>query len=105
MVGLLCALGGCRKSSLAVPSGFEAAAVYASACARCHGASGRGDTPEGRALGARDLTGGAARGLSEAAIEHQIAVGGANMPGFRGALSDGEIRALARYVETLAQRR
>lgn len=103
LAGVAFALAACRPSSHAAPPGFDAAATYAATCARCHGPKGKGDTPEGRALGARDLSSPEARLLGEEAVAHQIAVGGSKMPGFGGSLGEGEIRALARYVRTLSR--
>jgi mono/diheme cytochrome c family protein len=70
-------------------------------CASCHGKDGKGKTPIGRKLGAKDLT--MIKSTAEQ-IEKQIAQGmkdksgTVKMPSFGGKLSPGEITALRDYV-------
>ncbi len=73
----------------------DGAAVFAAACATCHGAQGEGGTGP-------HLAGGAAVERF-ADIEDQIewvTFGGADMPAFRGSLSTAEIRAVVEYTRT-----
>jgi mono/diheme cytochrome c family protein len=72
---------------------IDAAAVYADACARCHGAEGEGD------IGPRLAGGEAERRFPD--IEDQVdwvTFGGADMPAFRGSLSTAQIRAVVEYT-------
>jgi mono/diheme cytochrome c family protein len=39
---------------------------------------------------------------SEAAVQHQVETGGGAMPSFKGQLSDAEIKAVAKYVSSVA---
>ena len=39
---------------------------------------------------------------SEATVQHQVEVGGGAMPAFKGQLSDAEIKAVAKYVSSVA---
>ncbi len=39
---------------------------------------------------------------SEAVVEHQVEVGGGPMPAFKGTLTDAEIKAVAKYVSSVA---
>jgi cytochrome c6 len=74
----------------------DAAALYASKCAVCHGKDGKG-TPAGQKMGAPDLAK-AAKG-SEKEISGVIANGKGKMTAFKGKLSAEEIDALAKYVK------
>ena len=73
-------------------------------CASCHGKDGKGKTPIGRKLGAKDL---AASKTTRAEIEKQISEGMRDqggvvkMPGFAGKLSADEIRELTDYTMSL----
>jgi mono/diheme cytochrome c family protein len=74
---------------------IDPAAIFAAACARCHGAEGQGD------IGPR-LTGGAAVERFPD-VEEQVewvTFGGADMPAFRGTLTDAQIRAVVDYTRT-----
>jgi mono/diheme cytochrome c family protein len=101
IVSVLVFAPACRPQKATPDSGFDGAALYATACVKCHGPSGHADTPEGRAAGARDLTRDEARRMSDAEIAHQITVGRGKMPAFGGALSEGEVEALVQYVRKL----
>jgi cytochrome c6 len=73
----------------------EAAALYASKCNACHGKDGKG-TPVGLKMGAPDLT---TLKASEAEVTAAITNGKGKMTGFKGKISDDEIKALAKYVK------
>src|SRR5207247_1583577 len=64
-------------------------ATYKTKCAACHGATGKGDTPAGKTMGASDLTKAAAKGDAElkAAIEN----GRNKMPAYGKSLKPAEI--------------
>lgn len=80
----------------------DGAAVFENNCVACHGADGRAQTPQGRKLKAKDLKD---CRLDDAELERQIREGSrvktgkAVMPGFGGALSDEEVRAVVAYVK------
>ena len=73
----------------------EAAGLFGSKCAACHGKDGKG-TPVGQKLGAPDLT---KLKVPEAEILGVITNGKNKMTGFKGKLSADEIKALAKYVK------
>jgi mono/diheme cytochrome c family protein len=84
----------------------DGAAVFAQACARCHGPTGAPSQEMVRSLGVRDLTtpefhARATRDL----IVHQVKAGSSNhiMPSFDGALTEPQIDAVASYVLTLSE--
>jgi mono/diheme cytochrome c family protein len=84
-------------------------AVYSANCATCHGETGRGEGPA--AIGLEpppaDLTDGTwvTGDGSLPAIVNVVENGspGTAMIGWKGTLSDAEIDAVARYVQSLAQ--
>ncbi len=76
----------------------DASALFKQRCATCHGPDGKGQTKMGQVMKVKDLTGIAA---TEAEIQKTIADGkpGTKMQGYRGKISDAEIKALAAYVK------
>lgn len=99
---LLALLAGCARPRPAVPDGgFDGARIFLETCAKCHGERGKGDAPQGRLLGAKDLTRDEVQRLTDVQIAHQILTGGLKMPAFSGALSDDEIAAVVRHVRGL----
>jgi high-affinity iron transporter len=83
-------------------------AVYKAKCVTCHGATGNGDTPAGKALNpkARDWTKGDGLDLTDQQLFDAIKKGGAAVG--RGktmiafpSLSDTEVWNLVAYVKTL----
>jgi cytochrome c6 len=82
--------------SLAGPAlAADAAALYASKCAACHGKDGAG-TAVGKKMGAPDFA--TVKG-SEADLAAAIANGKGKMSAYKGKLSDEEIQALAKFVK------
>ena len=77
--------------------------VFADHCASCHGPDGKGRTPAGKKIGAKDL---AESRIKDEAIALQIADGvkdqrGADrMPSFKSKLTPDEIAALVSFVKT-----
>ena len=75
--------------------------LFVKHCAACHGKDGKGQTPIGRKIGAKDL--GASK-RTRAEIEKQVlegvkdAKGVVKMPGFSGKVSDDELRQLVEYT-------
>ena len=84
----------------------DGAKVFAAACARGHGDTGKPPKQMIDQLGVRDLTGDEwkARRTREV-VEHQVRAGSKNgrMPAFTGALTEAQIQAVAAYVMTLGQ--
>jgi len=78
--------------------------IFLANCTPCHGADGKGRTPQGKKVHAKDLT---VSTLADADIEKQVAtgskdsVGNRRMPSFKTTLSAEEITALIAYVKTL----
>ncbi len=72
----------------------DPAALFQSKCKMCHGADGKG-SDVGKKMGAPDLT---AVKLAPADAAKVIADGKGKMTGFKGKLSDADIKGLADYV-------
>jgi cytochrome c6 len=85
-------------ASLAAPAfaAVDAAGLFASKCAACHGKDGKG-SPVGKKMGAKDLT--EEQKETEKTIADDIANGKGKMPAFKAKLSADEISALAKYIK------
>ena len=72
-------------------------AVFAEACARCHGDGGKPSPSLAQQLGVKDLT---VTELTRERVEQQVRQGSENkiMPAFAGALTEDQIAAVAEYV-------
>jgi len=73
-------------------------------CAKCHGPDGSGNTPIGKAVGAKDLRAPEAQKLTDAQIFTQIDQGKGNMPPFGDALGKAKINDLIAYVHVLTKK-
>jgi cytochrome c6 len=74
------------------------AAVFEKKCASCHGKDGKGQTKMGEKLAISDL---AKSKLSEGEVEKVIAEGipDKKMPGYKGKITDDEIKSTAQFVK------
>ena len=79
----------------------DAAALFKSKCAMCHGADGSGDTPAGKSMKARDLRSAEVQKQSGEDLEKTINNGKGKMPAYKGKLKEAEIDALVKYIKTL----
>jgi cytochrome c6 len=79
----------------------DGAAVFAQACAICHGEGGKPTAAMVAQLAVRDLTAPEFRAkVTAEGVELQVRMGSANklMPSFLGALTEAQIKAVARHV-------
>jgi cytochrome c6 len=89
-------------SNLAAGEGSAAGAtVFKSKCVTCHGADG-GGTAVGKSLKVADLRSAEVQNRSDAELTQVISDGKDNMPGFKGTITDDEIRAVLAHVRTFA---
>jgi mono/diheme cytochrome c family protein len=82
----------------------DGAAVYAEACARCHGSGGVPDSGLVARLGVKDLTDPSLQDrLTDAAIAEQILGGSKNqqMPAFAGVITTEQVKAVTSHVRSL----
>ncbi|MFL5952966.1 MAG: c-type cytochrome [Gaiellaceae bacterium] len=84
--------GGTTTTTAAAPSGK---AIFQANCASCHTLKDAGATGK---VGP-DLD---ALKPSEPVVAHQVEVGGGAMPPFKGTLTPTEIKAVAKYVSSVA---
>lgn len=94
--------GGCKKE---IAGGRpDGKAVFAEACARCHGDTGQPPPEIIRTVGAKDLTADEFKArATQAMIEAQVRTGSKNgvMPAFVDVLTQAQIEAVSAYVLSL----
>jgi mono/diheme cytochrome c family protein len=78
----------------------DAATLYKSKCAACHGADGTG-TPMGKKIGVRDLTSADVQKMSDAELTDIITNGKGKMPAFGKSLKAEDIQGLVAYIRAL----
>jgi mono/diheme cytochrome c family protein len=83
-----------------VAAAADAAAIFKSKCASCHGANGSGQTAVGKSMKLRDLRSAEIQGMSDDALFNVIAKGKGKMPGYSKSLGDDTCRALVAYVRS-----
>lgn len=87
---------------LSAAASDEGAALYRQkACATCHGADGRGQTPAGKAMKARDLGSAEVQKQSDDELAAVIAGGKGKMPGYASTLTAEQIRQVVAFIRTL----
>jgi mono/diheme cytochrome c family protein len=93
--------------ALADPPGPDGAAVYKARCARCHGASGKTDTADARALKVRPLVDDAQiASMTPAELVRAIKADPKHASfGAIAGVGDAELEAAATFVKTLAKPR
>lgn len=79
----------------------DAAALYKSKCQVCHGPDGKGDTPAGQKMGAKDFHSPEVAKLSDAELIEAVKKGKGKMQGYDGKLTDDQIKSLVKYVRSL----
>lgn len=75
--------------------------IYKTKCAMCHGATGLGDSPAGKALKAASFKDPAVVKASDASLIAAVKNGKNKMPPNNGKLTDAQIKAVIAYVRTL----
>ena len=77
----------------------DGAALWSQHCASWHGKDGSGNTTMGKKLGVKDYT--KDQSFSDAEATAIIKDGKDKMKGFKGKLSDADVKALVAYVRSL----
>src|SRR5215472_1589048 len=72
----------------------DTAVLYKSKCSVCHGADGKGSTPAGQKLGAKDFHSPEVAKMSDAELIEAVKKGKGKMQGYEGKLTDDQIKAL-----------
>lgn len=93
--GLMCAM--CARAD-------DGAGVYKAKCAACHGADGSGNTPVGKSMHLRDLSSADVQKQTDAELNAMITNGKGSMPGYKGKITDDQIRQLVTFIRGLAKK-
>ena len=89
------------SANFATAAAPDAAALFNSQCAKCHGRDGRAKTKQGKQTHTRDITSGEWQNdVSDERIFNSISRGKGKMPAFKK-LSDAQIDSLVNYVRQL----
>lgn len=79
----------------------DAAALYKTKCAACHGPDGKGDTAAGKKLGVRDFHSPEVAKMTDAQLIEITTKGKEKMPAYSGKLTDDQIKELVKFIRTL----
>ena len=82
----------------------DAASMYKAKCASCHGADGKGETPAGKALKARDFASPEVQKETDEELVVVIQKGKNKMPAYGSSLKDPQIKDLVAYIRGLAKK-
>jgi mono/diheme cytochrome c family protein len=82
----------------------DAAGLFKTKCAACHGASGKGDTPAGKSLGIRDLASPEVQKETDQELIDITTKGKNKMPAYGNSLKDAQIKDLVAYIRDLAKK-
>ncbi len=95
-------------AALAWPSALhaqnDAAKIYKTNCVLCHAADGSGNTPSGKALGAKGLGSSEVQKKSDEELAKIIASGQGKMPAFGAKIKGDGIKDLVAYIRSLAKK-
>jgi len=82
----------------------EGSALFKAKCAPCHGPDGKGQTSMGKMLKARDLGSAEVQKETDAEMTEIIDNGKGKMPGYKGKLTEAQIKSLVTYIRTLKEK-
>jgi len=82
----------------------EGAAAYKAKCAGCHSADGSGSSPAGKAMHLRDLGSADVQKQTDAELTEITANGKGTMPGYKGKLTDEQIKQVVAFMRTFAKK-
>jgi cytochrome c6 len=85
-------------------SAQDAAALYKTKCAACHGVDGKGETAIGKTNKIRDLGSAEVQAQSDADLTTIITSGKGKMPAYGKTLKPERIKDLVAYIRTLAKK-
>lgn len=83
-------------------SGGEA--TYKSKCQMCHGATGAGDTPAGKAMKVKSFSDPEVAKMSDAALLGITKNGSGKMPAYKDKLTDAQIKDVIAYIHGLGKK-
>jgi mono/diheme cytochrome c family protein len=100
MVLVLALLAGATVSL--AQSGGEA--TYKAKCQMCHGATGAGDTPAGKAMKVKPFSDPIMIKMSDATVLALTRNGSGKMPAFKDKLTDSQIQEVIAYIHQLQKK-
>jgi cytochrome c6 len=99
------AMVGLSLAGLPVRADTAAAeATYKAKCAMCHGADGKGETPTGKAMKAKDFASEDVQKMSDADLSAAISAGKGKMPAFK-TLTSEQVKDLVAYVRAFGKKK
>lgn len=100
----LCLFAGLFLAISPVRAQNDAASVFKSKCAACHGPDGSGNTPAGKSMKIRDFHSADVQKQTDAELTEIITTGKSPMPGYKGKITDDQIKQLVGYVRELGKK-
>jgi mono/diheme cytochrome c family protein len=91
--------------SVPVCAETDAASVFKTKCAACHGADGKGDTPIAKKLGVRDFASPEVQKETDEDLFNVTQKGRNKMPAFGSSLKDPQIKDLVAYIRELSKKK
>jgi mono/diheme cytochrome c family protein len=88
-----------------VATAEDAAAVYKAKCAMCHGPDGKGQTPTGKAMKARDLGSADVQKATDEELQKFIESGKGKMPAYKGKIDAATIQALVKCIRDFGKKK
>ena len=85
--------------------GDDAAGLFKTKCAACHGPDGKGEVAMGKKLGARDLASAEVQKQTDAQLTEVTTKGKNKMPAYGDKLSKEQIAQLVAYIRELAKKK
>ena len=84
-------------------SGGEA--TYKAKCQMCHGASGEGDTPAGKAMKVKPFSDPVMIKMSDTTILNLTKNGSGKMPAFTAKLTDAQLKEVVEFIHELQKKK
>lgn len=81
----------------------DAASLYKTKCAMCHGADGKGETSVGKSTGVRSFSSPEVQKESDAELTQITNKGKAKMPAYESKLTEAQVKELVAYVRQLGK--
>ena len=82
----------------------DGASLFKSKCAGCHSADGSASGPAGKAMHIRDLGSADVQKQTDAELAAIITNGKGSMPGYKGKLTDDQIKQVVTFIRGLAKK-
>ncbi len=90
--------------SAATASAQDAAGVYKTKCAACHGADGKGNTPAGKNMGVHDFASPEVAKETDEQLIEVVTKGRNKMPPYGTSLKEPQIKDLVAYIRDFAKK-